>query len=130
MTVKQYGELVAWQRAMVLVEQVYRITRDFPKEELYGLTSQMRRGAVSVPSNIAEGQSRSSRDFVHFLSIAHGSLSELETQMLIARRLGYIDEEQLSDFRQSAGEVGRLIHGLSKSIRKLATGHRSLATSA
>jgi len=115
---------------MVLVEQVYRITRDFPKEELYGLTSQMLRGAVSVPSNIAEGQSRSSRDFVHFLSIAHGSLSELETQMLIARRLGYIDEEQLSDFRQSAGEVGRLIHGLSKSIRKLATGHRSLATSA
>jgi len=115
---------------MVLVEQVYRITRDFPKEELYGLTSQLRRAAVSVPSNIAEGQSRSNRDFVHFLSIAHGSLSELETQMLIARRLGYINEEQLSDFRQSAGEVGRLIHGSSKSIQKLATGHRSLATSA
>jgi four helix bundle protein len=130
MTVKQYGELVAWQKAMVLVEQVYRITRYLPKEELYGLTSQLRRAAVSIPSNIAEGQSRSSRDFVHFLSIVHGSLSELETQMLIARRPGYIDEGQLSDFRESAGEVGRLIHGLSKSIKKLATGHRSLATSA
>jgi four helix bundle protein len=91
-------------------------------------TGQLRRAAVSVPSNIAEGQSRSSRDFVHYLSIAHGSLSELETQMTIAGRLGYLKEDQLAEFLKLAGETGRLIHGLSKSIAKLATGHRPLAT--
>ena len=130
MTVKQYSDLIVWQRAMDLVEQVYRITRTFPKEELYGLSSQLRRAAVSIPSNIAEGHSRSSRDFVHFLSIAHGSLSELETQMLIAERLAYVEAGQMSDFAKLSSEVGRLIHGLSNSIGKLATGHRPLATSA
>jgi four helix bundle protein len=115
MTVRQYSDLVAWQRA-------------FPKEELYGLSSQLRRAAVSVPSNIAEGQSRSSREFVHHLAIAHGSLSELETQILIAARLGYIDPSHLAEVSKRTAEVGRLIHGLSRSIEKLATGHRSLAT--
>ena len=129
MTVKQYQDLVAWQKAMELVEEVYKITRALPKEEIYGLSSQLRRAAVSVPSNIAEGQSRSSRDFVHYLSMAHGSLSELETQMLIAARLGYIEADRLSDLTQLTAEVGRLIHGLSRSIEKLATGHRPLATS-
>ena len=129
MTVKQYSELVAWQKAMELVEDVYQITNGFPKNEVYGLTSQLRRAAVSIPSNIAEGQSRGSREFVHFLCIAHGSLSEAETQMEIARRLGYLDKERLAAFMQKAAEVGRLIHGLSRSIEKLATGHRALATS-
>jgi|SRR5271165_36609 len=130
MTVKQYGDLVAWQKAMDLVEEVYMITKGFPKEEIYGLSSQLRRAAVSIPSNIAEGQSRGSREFVRYLSVAHGSLSEVETQMAIAKRLGFIDEEQLAKFKALASETGRLIQGLSKSIEKLATGHRPLATSA
>src|SRR5450755_1030482 len=126
MTVKQYSELVAWQKAMELVEDVYQITNGFPRDELYGLTSQLRRAAISVPSNIAEGQSRGSREFVHYLSIAHGALSEVETQILIAKRLQYLDEKKLARFNELASETGRLIHGLSKSIEKLATGHRPL----
>jgi four helix bundle protein len=129
MTVKQYRDLIAWQKAMDLVEQVYKITKEFPKDEMYGLVSQMRRAAVSVPSNIAEGQCRSSKEFVHFLMIAHGSLSEVETQMAIASRLGYVQPAQVEHFAESASEVGRLIHGLSRSIERLDTSHRPLATS-
>jgi four helix bundle protein len=129
LTVRQYGDLIAWQKAIDLVEEVYKITKGFPKEEVYGLASQVRRAAVSIPSNIGEGQSRTSRDFVHFLSMAHGSLSEVETQMIIAHRLGYISPAQAARVAKMAAEVGRIINGLSKSIEKLATGHRPLATS-
>ncbi len=88
MKVKNYRELVVWQKAMTFVELVYRATRQFPREELYGLTNQLRRAAVSVPSNIAEGQGRfSTREFLSFLSIARGSLREAETQLMIAQRL-------------------------------------------
>jgi four helix bundle protein len=128
-TVKHYGDLVAWQKAIDLVEEVYKITKTFPKEEVYGLTSQLRRAAVSVPSNIAEGQCRTSKDFIHFLSMASGSLSEVETQMIIANRLGYVDSERAQHFAIRAAEVGRVIGGLSRSIAKLATSHKPLATS-
>lgn len=121
--IKRYSDLVACQKAMNLVEEVYKVTRGFPKEEIYGLTSQARRAAVSVPSNIAEGQSRGSREFIHFLSISHGSLCELETQMLIAMRLGYMKGEQLTNFTGMAAEVGRLINGLSNSIEKHVAAH-------
>ncbi len=85
MTGKNYRDLIAWQKAMDLIEQVYRATASFPKEEVYGLTSQARRSAVSIPSNIAEGQGRrTTGEFLHQLSVAHGSLRELETQILIA----------------------------------------------
>jgi four helix bundle protein len=85
MTVKNYQELVVWQRAMDLVEDVYKLSKHFPREELYALTSQIRRGAVSVPSNIAEGQGRrTTADFLRHLSIAYGSLREVETQAMIA----------------------------------------------
>jgi len=87
--VKRYTDLVVWQKAMTLVEDIYEVTRNFPKEELYGLTSQLRRSAVSVPSNIAEGHCRMGRrEFAHHISIALGSLGELETQVLIAQRFG------------------------------------------
>ena len=96
MTVRNYTELIAWQKGMDFVEAVYKATKQFPKEELYGLTSQLRRAVVSIPSNIAEGQGRrSTKEFVQFLSIAHGSLREAETQILIAKRLNYIDAEQV-----------------------------------
>jgi four helix bundle protein len=86
--VQHYRELIVWQKAMNLVEAVYRMTDEFPKKEIYGLASQIQRAAVSVPSNIAEGQGRSStREFLHFLSMAQGSLMEVETQITIAERL-------------------------------------------
>src|ERR1700732_2535215 len=88
-----YEDLVVWRRAMDLVLEIYRCTGSFPKQEIYGLTSQMRRSAVSVPSNIAEGKGRFSRkELVHYLFQARGSLLELETQVLIARKLEYLDD--------------------------------------
>ena len=93
MTVKHYSELIAWQKAIDLVATVYQATDSFPQREVFGLTNQMRRAAVSVPSNIAEGQGRSTtKDFLHFLSVARGSLQELETQIIIAHRLSYLDD--------------------------------------
>jgi four helix bundle protein len=114
--------------AMQLVEEVYTVTKGCPKEELYGLTQQLRRAAVSIPSNIAEGHSRiGSREFLHRLSIAHGSLAEVETQIEIARRLGYVRSEQVTAICDIASQVGRIINGLMNSLEKLAPGPRPLA---
>lgn len=119
MAVKDFRELIAWQRAMELVEQVYRATTCFPKEEQYGLTSQLRRAAVSIPSNIAEGQGRSTtRDFLNFLAIAKGSLNELETQILLSERLGYVDSSSQLSLLHLIAEVRRIISGLSSSLRQ------------
>ena len=102
---------------MALAKLVYRLTVRFPREEKFGLTSQIRRAAVSVPSNIAEGQGRfTTGEFLHFLSIAHGSLREVETQVLIAQRLKYIDAQLTLEFMNLAAEVGRLINGLANSL--------------
>jgi four helix bundle protein len=112
-----YRDLIAWQKAMDLAEQVYRQTAEYPLEERYGLTSQIRRAATSIPSNIAEGQGRRSSDdeFVRFLKIAMGSLCELETQLELSLRLSLVTATQLSTLRQSTNEVGRLINGLIRS---------------
>ena len=119
MKLKNYQELIVWQRAMDLVEDVYRSSRDFPREEIYSLTSQIRRAAVSIPSNIAEGQGRrTTSDFLRHLSIAYGSLREVETQILIARRLKYIAQARLEEVMNGAGEVGRLLNGLMASLSK------------
>ena len=120
MSVLNYTELVAWQKAMDLVQDVYLATKTFPKEEKYGLTTQMQRAAVSIPSNIAEGQGRSGRgEFRHHLSIAHGSLRELETQLVIALRLGYLSQSRVDDLLGLAGTVGRLINGLLRSLQEV-----------
>jgi four helix bundle protein len=117
MTVRSYQELIAWQKAMDLVQAVYETVRAFPKEEIYGLTSQLRRATVSVPSNIAEGQGRkSTNEFLHHLSIAYGSLMEVETQVLIAMRLKYITTPEANGLLERAAECGRLINGLSNSL--------------
>jgi len=122
MPLKNYRGLIAWQKAMELVETVYRLTRRFPKEELYGMTTQIRKAAVSIPSNIAEGQGRrTTPDFLHFLSIANGSLKETETQVLIAQRLHYINEQETSEAVNLTTEVGKLIHGLINSLRNKKT---------
>ncbi|HXE91895.1 MAG TPA: four helix bundle protein [Terriglobales bacterium] len=119
MTVKTYADLVAWQKAIDLVLDVYRATRSFPKEEAYGLTAQVRRAAVSVPSNIAEGQGRGSTgEFLQFIGHAKGSLFELETQLTIAGRLEYLHETELARLLQSCSELGRIINGLLRSLRK------------
>ena len=102
--------------AMVLVSMVYRASQAFPKEEIYGLTSQVRRAAISVPSNIAEGAARHGpREFAQFLSVSSGSLSELETQLLIAVDLGYLQED--APIFQKLERVSKLISGLQKSVR-------------
>lgn len=117
MAVRNYQELIAWQKAMDLVGGVYRISRSFPKDELYALTNQVRRAAVSIPSNIAEGQGRGTgSEFARYLRIAHGSLREVETQLMIAGRLRYAMSEALQPLLDLAGEVGRLINGLLRSI--------------
>ncbi len=119
MAVKDYRELIVWQKAMDLVEMVYRASASFPREEVYGLRSQVRRAAVSVPSNIAEGQARATTaDFLHFLSIARGSLKEVETQVIIAQRLGYIDGQKESELTEHSEQVSRLISGLVNALRK------------
>jgi four helix bundle protein len=114
-----YRDLIAWQKAMDLVEGVYEASAGFPTDERFGLTSQVRRAVVSVASNIAEGQGRRSRgEFVHFLTIAHGSLREVETQILIAMRLSYLDTGTGESVLAVCGEVGRLISGLVRSLER------------
>jgi four helix bundle protein len=119
MKVKNYQELIVWQRAMDLVEDVYKASREFPREEIYALTSQIRRAAVSIPSNIAEGQGRrTTADFLRHLSIAYGSLCEVETQILIAQRLRYVAQEKTDNVLSRAGEVGRILNGLMASLEQ------------
>ena len=114
MPVASYKELIAWQKAMDLVEVIYIASKAFPRDELYGLTDQ---AAVSVPSNIAEGQARrSTKEFLNHLSIAYGSLSEVETQLLIAQRLSYVTDQQALPALELIREVGRIINGLLNSL--------------
>ena len=113
---RNYRDLIAWQRVMDFVAAVYECTRAFPREELYGLRSQLRRSAVSVPSNIAEGQGRGgATELLRFLRIAYGSLREAETQILIAERLGFLSSARCGPVMDLAGEVGRLLNGLMRS---------------
>src|SRR5258708_6679213 len=104
---------------MDLVENIYKNSKQFSREEMYGLTSQLGRAAVSIPSNIAEGQGRrTDREFANFISIANGSLYEAETQLLIARRLQYLDDDQLKLLLDLSSEVGKLLHGLARALEK------------
>lgn len=116
-----YADLKVWQAAMDLVTRVYRLSGRFPKDEMYGLTSQLRRAAVSIPSNIAEGKGRSSdRELTQFLCHARGSLFEIETQLEIAERLTYITKEESESLRCEATRVGQMLNGLIRSVRPAA----------
>ncbi len=118
-----YRDLETWQRAMELVKAVYIATRHFPKDELYGLTSQLRRAAVSIPSNIAEGCGRNSRNELHhFLGQARGSLAELETQLELAKGLGYLDAVAATALLSKAAQLGRMLTGLRAWSTKEAAG--------
>jgi len=115
---KGYKDLRVWELAMDLAEDVYRVTQGFPPEERYGLTSQMRRCAVSAPSNIAEGHGRGGRDFCRFIDIAYGSLSELETQLELARRLKYVSDTDAQRLLDQIAEVGKMLNGLKNSLKR------------
>ena len=118
MPVQSYRQLIAWQKAVDFTAEVYRVTRAFPKEELYGVTSQLRRAAVSVPSNIAEGQGRQSTgEFRQFLGHARGSLLETETQILLSERLEYLDHRTTESLLARAAKVGRILNGLMSSLK-------------
>ena len=117
-TKRFYRDLVVWQRAVDLVTEIYRRTALFRNQERFGFTSQLRRAAVSIPSNIAEGQGRVTRgEFTQFLGQARGSLMEIETQLIIARNLGYLREAEASGLSERTSEVGRMLNGLAQSIR-------------
>ncbi len=112
-----YKDLIAWQKAMELVNTLYDATDAFPKHEIYSLTNQIRRAAVSVPSNIAEGQAHySKREFRHFLQHSRGSLAELETQLLIARQGNYLSEPEAAEILKRTDELGRILSGLIASL--------------
>jgi four helix bundle protein len=116
---KHYQQLIAWQKAIALVSELYSATKSFPRDEIYGLTSQLRRAAVSVPSNIAEGQGRATRgEFVQFLCHARGSLCEVETQIIIATNLHYIAPDRSGALSDRITEVGRILNGLIASLQR------------
>jgi len=118
---ESYKDLIAWRKAMDLVTDIYRATREFPRDELYGLTNQLRRAAVSVPSNIAEGQAHfSQKEFRHFLSHSRGSLAEIETQLAIAHNLSYLNPQQTQPLLDKAAELGKILNGLIASLKSAA----------
>jgi four helix bundle protein len=120
--IKSYRDLLVWQKAMDLVVESYQLAKKLPHDELYGLVSQLRRAAVSVPANIAEGHGRRRLgDYLHHLSIASGSLTELETHLLIAVRLGYLQADEIKRVWEMATEVGRMLTGLSEKLSLLRT---------
>ena len=115
--IKSHRDLIAWQKAIELVTGCYQSTKAFPADERYGLTQQMRRAAVSVAANIAEGKGRgTTKELVRFLTIANGSLTELDTHCVIAKELGFINEKTLNEVVGQIEEVGRIITGLRKSL--------------
>jgi four helix bundle protein len=121
-TVAGYRELLVWQKAMDLVVMCYEITNLFPKNETYGLAIQIRRAAVSIPSNIAEGAGRGhTREYIHHLYIARGSLAEVETQILLAVRLEYINNERTERFLIASTEIGKMLSGLVSSLERRLT---------
>lgn len=114
-----HRDLIAWQKAMDMVNAIYDATEGFPKREVYSLTDQICRAAVSIPSNIAEGQAHySNREFVHYLRHSRGSLAELETQIQIAQRRNYLSDTQAAELLKQTDEVGRILSGLINSLKR------------
>lgn len=117
--IRSYRDLLVWQKGMDLATEVYRLSRAWPKEEIYGLTSQARRAAAAIPANIAEGYGRqSTASYAHFLKIARGSLKELETHLLLAERVGFSPEEAYADVLRESDQLGRMLRSLIVSLGK------------
>lgn len=115
--VKNYQELVVWQKSMTAVKMLYSLVKKLPKEELFALSDQMRRCAVSIPSNIAEGQQRKSiGEFSRFINIAQGSRAELETQLLICVSIGYLSEDDIAELMNLLSEINKMLSSLTKAL--------------
>jgi four helix bundle protein len=114
-----HKDLILWQKSMLLAVEIYRLTATLPRHESFGLTSQLRRASISVPSNIAEGSARkSTKEFVHFLHIARGSIAELETQLMLVYRIGYTTEERLGELEQLIEEIGRILNSVISGLNR------------
>lgn len=119
MSIDSYRDLEVWKSGMLLAEQAYRLTKAFPKEEMFGMTSQIRRASASIPANIAEGYGRDNPgDYVHMLRIANGSLKELETHLLLCVRVGLISEETADAHLAETDRLGRMLRGLIRSLQR------------
>ena len=116
-TLKSYQELEVWKKSIDLAEKIYRVSAQFPPDEKYGLSSQIRRSVISIAANIAEGAERhGTREFLRFLGIASGSLAETETYLILVRRLGMATTEQVNQLLSQSGEIGRMLNGLKRSL--------------
>ena len=117
-TLKSYRDLEVWKKSIDWVEKIYLVSKVFPQEERFGLTSQLRRAAVSIPSNIAEGAARTGTgEFLQFLSVASGSLAEAETQVMIANRLGMLEKSEMDSLLSQAEEISKMLGGLKRSLQ-------------
>ena len=117
MSIQNYQDLIVWKKAMELTKKIYIVTKKLPKEEIYSLTNQIRRAAVSIPSNIAEGHARNSKkEFLHFLSIARGSKAELETQMLLCVNIGHLNETDILEPISLLQEIGKMLFALMNKL--------------
>ncbi len=118
MDIRPHRKLEVWRQSLVLVKTIYQITESFPKAEQFGLTSQIRRAAVSIPSNLAEGAGRSGKkEFGYFLNVAQGSSSELDTQVELAKMLGYVNEDVYSDMMNQLTTISKMLYGLARKVR-------------
>ncbi len=118
---QSYQDLIAWQKAMEFVMDIYRNTKSFPKDEVYGLAVQLRRASVSIPANIAEGQARySAAEFHNYLGRARGALVEVETELILAKNLEYLNPDQAGTLLAKASELGKILNGLASAIRPAA----------
>jgi four helix bundle protein len=119
MQIQYYRDLLVWQKAMDLCVEVHNVTLVFPKQELFGLSAQLNRSVVSIPSNIAEGHGRrTTPDFIHFLSISRGSMNEVETQLTLAMRYNYLSQTDHDELLERCGEVGRMLNGLIDALER------------
>ncbi len=117
--IENVKKLTTWQKSVVLVKAIYACTSVFPKEEIYGLTSQMRRAAVSIPSNLADGHSRhTTKEYLRYVRVAYGSLAELETQCYLAQELGFLKPDAYKEIVLSSAELGRMMNSLMQSLQK------------
>lgn len=126
MYIRSYRDLHVWQRSIELVERIYAVTKTFPRDETYGLTSQLRRAAVSISSNIAEGHAKaSSKEYLRHISMSLGSLAETDTQLEIASRLGYLSHDDFIMVANLADEVGKMLRGVQQSMRRKPAGRNN-----
>ena len=124
MSINSYHDLIVWQKSIDLVVEVYKLIKLLPKEELYALSSQLRRSVISIPSNIAEGQQRhTAKEFVNFLSVARGSNGEVQTQLIICVRLGYLSDEQVLSAMSLSEEISKMLSRLIEKLSRNNTDH-------